>query len=290
MRLSGGGSRIIYATLKGYDASTALLSRYMSIIIRSALNLDYVEHHEFEIMTSNDLRPADTQYYAITIGDVNYPAVLINDSSYHLDDNNLLLFVPTRDYTVPTKLTRRCLVLNYDDGSISYKEVNSLNPTDASLGVKFYSDPTLDHVYTLDVLTGRVTALDPTNNYNIVDEWDLEDPVYDAETGCIFKSFAIRKTPSNKIICYYITTAISTVAPGAPSTSFWIENAFYDTKVCATRLIESGATGTIYSGYVNAPYGYPGMGPTVKLVADDPEGIYIVGNTVFRMCNLIDGE
>jgi hypothetical protein len=288
MHLNSVSSRITYATLKAYNNSN--LSRYMSIIIRNS-NLDYVEHHNFEIDTSYDLRPTDTQYYPITIGAVNYPAVLIDDSSYHLDESGLILFVPTRDFTAPFfKLTRRFMVLNYDDNSISYREVNNLDPTESSLGVKFYSDSTLDYVYTMDVLTGRVTALDPTNNYTIVNEWGLEDPVYDAATQCIFKSFAIRKTASNKIICYYITTATSTLAPGAPSTSFLYDNAFYDTKVCATRLIDDGTTGTIYSGYVNAPYGYPGMGPKVKLVADDPEGIYIAGNTVFRMCNLMSGE
>mgnify|MGYP000035188446 FL=1 len=293
MRQNILGNRITYATLRANN--NGVDSRYVGIIIRTS-NLDYVEHHEFEIGLLYDYRPVDSEYYSITmyggLGEQTYPTIAIDDSSYHLDENNLLLFVPTRDYTAPaTKLVRRYMLLNYDDDSVSTIDISSLDPTEPSLGIKFYSDPTLDVVYAMDVLKGRVTALDPTNNYNIVDEWDLEDPVYDAETGCIFKSFAIRKTPSNKIICYYITTAINNIAPGSPPISLISDPAFYDTKVCATRLVEGGTTGTIYSGYVNAPYGYPGMAPRVKLAADDPtNSVYIVGNTVYKMCNLIDGE
>jgi len=278
--------RIVYATLAYHESGTT--SRYMSMILRD-VDLSYMEHKEFEIPISTDPGPTDPGLVNLNIYGT-YPTVAIDDSSYYFDSVNQRLFVPARDYTsFSLKLLRRSLVLNYNDNSVSVIDVNSLNTSDPTLGIKFYSDSTLDYIYNLDVLTGRLTALDP-NNYSIVDEWNLEDPIYQSGTECIFKSFAIRKTPSNKIICYYITTAVNTSAPGSPSTPVYLDPVFYDTKVCATRIINGGTTGTIYSGYVNAPYGYPGLSPRVKLMQDDPESVYIVGDTVFRMCNLINGE
>jgi parallel beta-helix repeat protein len=289
MRQSSITNLIFYSTLAYPDSNST--SRYMAMIFRST-DLSYYDHKEFEITTAFQYRPVDSALYSITITGITYPTIAIDDSSYYFDDINERLFVPTRNYTVAssTNISNRYLVLNYDDNSIDYFDPNSINPFIPSLGVKFYTDPSLDLVYTLDVLRGIVTAFDPANTSVIVDLWQLEDPVYQPETECIFKSFAIRKTASNKIICYYITTAVNTIAPGNPVITVGSDAAVYDTKVCATRLINGGTTGTIYSGYVNAPYGYPGLAPRVKLTQEDPESVYIVGDTVFKMCNLINGE
>ena len=288
MRQSSITNLIFYSTL-GYSDSNST-SRYMAMIFRST-DLSYVMHEEFEITASFDYRPLDSALYAITISGITYPTIAIDDSSYYFDEVNTRLFVPTRNYTATSiNISNRYLVLDYDDNSINYYDAGAIQPFIPGLGVKFYTDPSLDFVYTLDVLRGTVTSFDPANTSVIVNIWELEDPVYQPETECIFKSFAIRKTASNKIICYYITTAVNTLAPGNPTISAGSDGVLYDTKVCATELINGGATGTIYSGYVNAPYGYPGLSPRVKLTQEDPESVYIVGDTVFRMCNLISGE
>jgi hypothetical protein len=267
-------------------------------IRRSSLSLDYQSHQR--VVFSGGYIPMPQQsHYSYTAANTTSDGTVFAaaNSSYYDKLNNRYLFSARNtdpSYGGFVCLSTKILVVNLDDVSDHTTiDANSFDGSICAMGVRFRSLNTPvfgeDYVFVLDLQRGIVSALDLNDGYSMTYEWQLEDPIYTMGTDCRVQDFVIRYT-GTKLICYYVTTSTTTAAPGGSLMLSLSATEFYDTKICATELKIDNTIGTIYSGYVNAPNGYPGTNVSLYLSEDDPESLYVCGRTIFKMCNLYNGN